>query len=251
MASRRANDTLTAEPPVVCSSEQQALQSCQPLAEAMNHSTLSEATPHSSLPDQNADIDHRQGVIDVIMKALQAVDGGVTDIESVLDKTNLSNEAVLKHFENMHAVVIALVESLAEALSRPLKMSTTSMPLRETLIHFGKRITAKECRWQLISLYRIALTESIRNREAGGDFYHRGPGRVTAELARIIERHQVRGTVRAEDSYVLASQFMALLRVNLDEGNVARTSGPSHVFEIVDLFCSGLQTGASHAHADD
>jgi hypothetical protein len=226
MASERINEILTAEARADGSSGQRALPSRQ--------------NPWPA----NDGLDDQSEVLDEIKKALQAADGGVTDIESVLAGTTLSNDQVVKHFGSMHAVVIALVESLAVEMSTPLK-APANTPLREILLQFGQRITAEDCRWQLRGLYRIALTESIRNRETGEDFYHRGPGLLTAELAGLIKRYQAMGAVRAEDSYLLASQFMALVRMNLDDGDDVRTAVHSDVAKTVDMFCSGIQAGAT------
>lgn len=203
--------------------------------------------PEAPASVESIAVHRQQAVINEINRALQSAGGDVTDIESVLDRTSLTREEVLEHFDDMHAVVMALVESLVGAMLQPLKSATAAAPARDILLQFGSRLTAEACRWQLRSLYRIALTESIRNRTMGADFYHRGPGMLTTELARVIERGQAAGAIGSGDAYVLASQFMALLRVGLDDEGPDRTSGNSDVAQIVELFCSGIQTGANHA----
>ncbi|WP_426619441.1 TetR/AcrR family transcriptional regulator C-terminal domain-containing protein [Pseudomonas rustica] len=196
-----------------------------------------------SASNEDFRLDYEREAIDQIKKGLQALGGEVTDIESVIAKTSLSKAQVLECFGNMHSVVIALVESLATEMSAPLKVTATVPPLREILHKFGSRITMEDSKWQLNGLYRIALTESIRNREIGEEFYRRGPGLLTSELSDLIKRYQAEGEVRDGDSYILASQFMAILRLNLEPREEADADGHSDVSKIVDMFCSGIQKG--------
>lgn len=196
-----------------------------------------------SASNEDFRLDYEREAIDQIKKGLQALGGEVTDIESVIAQTSLSKGQVLECFGSMHSVVIALVESLAAEMSAPLKVAATIPPLREILHQFGSRITMEDYKWQLNGLYRIALTESIRNREIGEEFYRRGPGLLTNKLSDLIKRYQSEGEVRDGDSYILASQFMALLRLNLDPCEETDADGHSDVSKIVDMFCSGVQTG--------
>ncbi|MEZ1321059.1 TetR/AcrR family transcriptional regulator C-terminal domain-containing protein [Pseudomonas fluorescens] len=209
--------------------------------EANDDTTASAQTSHQSFPDTLHNSAGQYRIIVEIKNALRNADTEVTDLETVLINAKLSTEKVLEHFENMHAVVIALVESLALELAAPLETAVYNLQFHLALLNFTSRIA--DHLWQLKALYRIALTEAIRYEDRGADFYHRGPGLLTAKLANLIEAYQAIGAVRSEDSYVLASQFMALARMHLDKDRPISAVGKIDSLSIVDIFCSGIMTG--------
>lgn len=118
------------------------------------------------------------------------------------------------------------------------------------------RVSDEHSAAQLKCLYRIALTEVIRNTGIGRDFYLHGPAFVTTGLARFIEHAQAAGIVREDDSRNLASHLMALLRADLDLSDRSppasldeRSRPRGNASRAIEMFCAGIQMEASNAYA--
>ncbi|HSV58682.1 MAG TPA: TetR/AcrR family transcriptional regulator C-terminal domain-containing protein [Variovorax sp.] len=208
-----------------------------------------------SMVQQAAAAKWRYTILSEVADALQAADSGVRSIEAVIAKTDLSVQEIADAFGSNDGLVIALAEMLAASMLEPLEGSTTAASFRPKLIAFGHRVTNEHSASQLKNLYRIALTEVIRNTGIGPDFYKHGPGLLRDELARFFEAARSAGIVGEEDSHYLASHLLALLKASFDLSDTFPSDGSKHsshergdVSQIIDLFCAGIHTGAENAH---
>ena len=208
-----------------------------------------------SMVQQTVAGNRRYTILSEVADALHAADSGVRSIEAVIATTDLSVQEIADAFGNNRALVIALAEMLAASMLEPLAGSTTTASFRPKLIAFGDRITNEYTASQLKNLYRIALTEVVRNTGIGPDLYKHGPGLLTDELARFFDAARTAGIVLEEDSHYLASHLLALFRASFDlsdtfpsDGSKALSHAQGDVPQIVDLFCAGIHTGAQHAH---
>jgi hypothetical protein len=198
----------------------------------------------------------RDAILIEVADALRAAGSGITSIQAVIAATTISSQEIADEFGDSSALMIALVEMLATSMLEPLDDCTTETSFQQKLLAFGNRVTDERVAPQLKCLYRIALTEVIRNTGTGLHFYKHGLGLVTAELARFFRGAQAAGIVLEEDSRHLASHFMALLRADLDLSGTlppapskAVPREPKNIPRIIELFCAGIQSGAKDAYA--
>ena len=198
----------------------------------------------------------RNAILIEVANALRAAGSDITNIQTVIAATTVSPQEIVDEFGDLGRFMIALVEALATSMLEPLDDCSTEASFQQKLLAFGNRVTGEHVAPQLKCLYRIALTEVIRNTGVGMSFYKHGLGLVTTELARFFRCSQAAGIVLEEDSRHLASHFMALLRANLDlpgalppAASRAAARGPKDVSRIIDLFCAGIQSGAHDACA--
>jgi hypothetical protein len=140
-----------------------------------------------------------------------------------------------------------MIAQLSESMAAPLVSGSTGSDLRQRLFEFGQCVTDVYASSHLRGLYRIAITESIRHTGLGRDFYEVGPGRLKERLADFLQIAQAEGALRRADPHLLASHFLALLRANLDLGDIfphdlatRPVAGDAYVRYVVDLFCRGL-----------
>jgi hypothetical protein len=209
-----------------------------------------------SMVQQAAAVNRRYTILSEVADALGAADSGIRSIEAVIATTGLESQEIVDAFGSNQGLVIALAEMLAASMLEPLEGCTTAASFRRKLVAFGHRVTNEHSASQLKSLYRIALTEVIRNTGIGREFYQHGPGSLTAGLARFFEAAQRAGIVLEENCDALASHLLALLRASFDlsdtfPSDVSRELKyeQGDVSHIVDLFCAGIHTGANDAHA--
>lgn len=190
----------------------------------------------------------------MIMAELAAVlsrsNGNTSNIESAIAETSVSKQEIAAKFGGNRQLILAMVSALSDSMSAPLDGASAQSDLRQRLLEFGQCVTDIYATSRLRSLYRIAITESIRHTGLGRDFYELGPGRLTQRLADFLQSAQAEGALGPADPHLLASHFLASLRTPLD---VADTFSPApatstgadrtHVWNVVDLFIHGIDRG--------
>lgn len=188
-------------------------------------------------------------ILSEVADAVRKAGRGVTSIEAVIAATRFSTPDVAEAFGSSRGLVVALVERIARWMLEPLADDAAGTSFQQKLLDFGLRVAQEYSAPQVQCLYRIALTEVIRNTGIGLDFYRHGPGFVTAGLARFLDTAQSAGIVLQADSRQLASHFMALLRVDFEVRDAARTSGDQgDIARIVALFCEGIEGEVEDVH---
>jgi AcrR family transcriptional regulator len=211
----------------------------------------------SIIVPQLAAEDRRHTILKEVMDALKTTDTSITSIEAVIASTDVSPHEIVEHFASTQGLLFALMRMRSTSMLEPLDGCASNDEFRHKLRAFGYRVFDEYASAQLHGLYRIAVTEAIRNAAVGREIYKHGPGTVTSELARFINTAQRGGIAsQAEGSHTLASHLLALLRTNLDlpdavlvEASNDWSDEREEVSRIIDGFCAGIQTGAHHAHA--
>jgi len=192
------------------------------------------------------EIDMRRRILQEVSEALRSLGGQVTNIETVVGSTGIPADSIAKHFGGTKELFLALVEQLAATVLEPLRAPRPIAFFETQLREFACRVASACSSSDLQGLYRMALTDAVRQSGAARSFYQRGAGFVTAELARFLERGQRAGVIRDADCGQLASHLMALLRVDLDLGGSRHEPGDGS--QAIDLFLAGVGTGANSAY---
>jgi len=197
----------------------------------------------------------RQSILAEIAEALGTTADETNDIRMVLTKTGVSSEDIASEFGDHRSLVTALAEMLATSMLEPLAEPVTGATFRQRLLAFGERVADEYAAPRLRCLYRITRDGAGRTVESDREFYHHGPGLLTHGLAQFLQAAQVQGVGLKGDSQRLAANFMALLRVGLDDSEALPTSSARWVSQerrevsrAINLFCFGIQKGARDGH---
>lgn len=200
--------------------------------------------------------DRRYAILSEMADALRCADLDVSNIQAVIAATRFSLQDIVDEFGSTSHLFNAMVETASTSLLEPLDDCTNELSFQQKLLAFAHRATDAYSAVQLRCLYRIAVTDDIRNAGMGRDFHHYGPGLVADGLTRFFMAAQEAGIGLEEDSRRLASHLMALLRANLDisapltsETSNETTSPRDKVSRIIELFCAGIEMEADDAHA--
>lgn len=189
----------------------------------------------------------RATIIQEVAKVLRDTDAS-TNIESAIARSRVSLQEVADTFGGKRELLLAMVSELSDAMSANLTVDSPRRDLRERLIEFGQCVADTYATSHLRSLYRIAITESIRHTGLGRDFYDVGPGRLTQRLADFFKDAQASGELRRADPQLLASHFLSLLRANVDMVEFCPRDLAADVFAVVDVFCDGVN--GEHHHVE-
>ncbi|UNK48709.1 TetR/AcrR family transcriptional regulator C-terminal domain-containing protein [Lysobacter sp. S4-A87] len=195
--------------------------------------------------------DRRCAILQEVSDALRMANDGATSIEAFLAGTSVSQREVIDEFGSMDDLVIALVENIVAFMLEPLDESPTEATFMRQLVAYGRRVTDEYADLRLKNLYRIAITDTIRDSRMKGEFYRRGPHVVQSELARFFRSAQLAGVRLDLDSRRLAGHFMAYLRVGWDlsgTGPQADGSQPADgVGRRVEGFLKGIRPESNDA----
>lgn len=189
----------------------------------------------------------RSTIMAALVKVLSQADARTTNIESAIAETGVSAQDIATHFGSNRKLILALVSQLSDSMLAALPPASTPAAVRQHLLGFGGRVTDVYSS-DLRSLYRIAITESIRHTGLGRDFFDVGPGRLTQHLADFLQAAQTAGALGAGNAQLLASYFLASLRANLDIADTflpeTNPAAEARVQKVVDLFLDGINGGS-------
>lgn len=189
----------------------------------------------------------RATIMAELATVLRDSDTRTTSIESAIAQAGVSIPEISAQFGSTRELLLAMVSQLSDTMSASLTAAPAGMDLEQRLLEFGQCVTDIYASSHLHTLYRIAVTESIRHTGLGRDFYEAGPGRLTQRLADFLQLAQVEGALRCADAHLLASHFLSLLRANLDiadsvphERAARPVADEAYVRDAVELFCRGI-----------
>jgi hypothetical protein len=190
----------------------------------------------------------RESIMTQLATVLRDSAGSSTNIESAIAGMTVSAQDITANFGGNRELLLAMVRELSESMCEPLDTDSSNLDLRQRLFEFGQRVTDIYATSHLRSLYRIAITESIRHTGLGRDFFEAGPGHLTQRLGAFLQTAQAEGAIRAVDPQELASHFLASLRVHLDIADTfsqasRQVSDPASVHSVVNLFLDGISEG--------
>ncbi|RST48898.1 TetR/AcrR family transcriptional regulator C-terminal domain-containing protein [Variovorax sp. MHTC-1] len=140
--------------------------------------------------------------------------------------------------------------------------SRTEEPLDEVLRGLGTSVMRAMMSPSAISLYKAAVSDRSRFKDAAAAYWTFGPKRAVDRICEVLEDAQRRGEVKVDDCALAARQFVAMLRGNLLlEIVFGLRASPNpveihvHVMSVVAMFLRGAcpvgrarmrSTSASH-----
>lgn len=198
--------------------------------------------PELAIPSRQA----RAAIVAAVAVALRDAGTSITNIESAIARTRVSEREVSEVFGSRRELLVEMVAQLSDSMCAPLEMEPTGPDWSLRLCAFGERVAEHYATSYLRSLYRIAITESIRHTGLGRDFYDAGPGRIKDRLTEFLRAAQAQGALRCSDPAAASRHFLSLLRVRLDEADsfprdVDRFAAThAYVQSVIDVFSHGI-----------
>ncbi|MBJ2154602.1 TetR/AcrR family transcriptional regulator C-terminal domain-containing protein [Variovorax sp. IB41] len=147
------------------------------------------------------------------------------------------------HFEE-------LAHRKAESALQPLPLREAPLPLHEALTELGNGIMNATMSPSAISLYKAAVSESIRFRGAAEAFWTFGPERAVDRVCEVLKHAKGRGEIGIglDDCAAASRQFIAMLQGNMQQEiifGLRASPSPSevhgHVLSVVSIFLRGAR----------
>ncbi len=158
--------------------------------------------------------DARTDMVLAVSEALAHSIGAPADLDSILDRSGYSKQAVLSSFESVDALIVAIAEHKASLILLPLVRRArpgTVEDVRETLIAFG-RVAWKEYSTTLVGFIRMMMTEGARNPALKKRVHEAGQVTVTLKLGEFLSAANERGLLSVSNAHLYAEQLLGLLR---------------------------------------
>lgn len=191
--------------------------------------------------------ERKREIIRLVDASLRAGGNKASDLQLAVIKANVSTAEIDEYFGGVSQLLIEMITAQTDLLLQTLAEDRlAAASLEDVLAAFGNAVTSAYHNSCLASLYRIALTEATRHTGVSREFFERGPGRLTKQLAWVLERHRRAGRVRDGDMHLRADHFLAILRDGLvvpGDRVLAPEDLDALVKDAVSLMCRGIKRG--------
>ena len=138
-----------------------------------------------------------------------------TSMLDIVTRARISKRDLYALFNNKHAVLAACISERAQQMRRPLDptrpVPQTRDALAALLIEFGLSILKTVCHAEVLTVFRLAIAESLRAPEIARTLDRSGRQANEKALTEVIRKAQTRGLVPDGDPAVLADRYLAVL----------------------------------------
>jgi AcrR family transcriptional regulator len=138
-----------------------------------------------------------------------------TSMLDIVTRARLSKRDLYALFNNKHAVLAACINERVQQMRRPLdapaSVPQTRDELAALLVEVGVSMMKTACRPEVLTVFRLAISESDRAPEIGRTLDSLGREGNQKALTELIRKAQSRGLLPAGDPSVLAARYLAVL----------------------------------------
>jgi AcrR family transcriptional regulator len=138
-----------------------------------------------------------------------------TSMLDIVTRARLSKRDLYALFNNKHAVLAACINERAQQMRRPLdapaSVAQTRDELAALLLELGASILKTACQPEVLTVFRLAVSESDRAPEIGRTLDSLGREGNQKALTELIRKAQARGLILPGDPTALATRYLAVL----------------------------------------
>ncbi|MCW8109766.1 TetR/AcrR family transcriptional regulator [Alteromonas ponticola] len=157
----------------------------------------------------------RQLILDAAVDLFLNQGVSATSMDAIAKASGVSKQTVYSHFASKDDLYTAAIESKCQQYwlaPRDLDCCTgESEGLRHTLELVGVQLLKLLSDQQVISMFRIVISEAKNAPEVARLFYQAGPRKSVEDIA-LLFHNASKGSLTREDSISLAVQFLNLLK---------------------------------------
>jgi AcrR family transcriptional regulator len=138
-----------------------------------------------------------------------------TSMLDIVTRARISKRDLYALFENKHAVLAACIQERSQRMRRPLDTPASAPQTRDEvaalLAEVGVAILKTVCQPEVLTVFRLAISESELAPEIGRTLDSVGREGNQKALTDLIRKAQGRGLIVAGDPAALATRYLALL----------------------------------------
>ncbi|WP_282610207.1 TetR/AcrR family transcriptional regulator [Pelagibius sp. Alg239-R121] len=137
---------------------------------------------------------------------------GETSMDAIAAEAEVSKRTVYSYFPGKDALFEAVMTDLCESETGMSNADLPDDPADQVLPCVGRNFLKIISSDMVLTIFRIAASESARFPELGDTFYRAGPQRSIQNLAAYLRGRERAGELQIADPEMAAAQFLALVK---------------------------------------
>ncbi len=172
-----------------------------------------------------------------------------TSMDVIAEASGVSKRTVYGHFENKHALFVAVIETLCDQVVPPAldDPALVNAPIADVLTMIGRQFLRGIYSAEQIELLRTVITDAARFPELGEVMFNGPVMRSEHVLASYLSRAETSGLIGVSNPALAAAQFMGMLKTNAHIRLLLKPKSKMSAKDIdvvvvscVDLFLNGV-----------
>ncbi|CAA7612592.1 TetR/AcrR family transcriptional regulator [Magnetospirillum sp. SS-4] len=177
----------------------------------------------------------REAVLDAAQAVFLEMGYAAASMDSVAARAGVSKATVYAHFDSKDQLFAAVIRRRCDK-SEAFVLADRTLDARAALTLIGRRLMDLLLSPEALAMYRVVVSESLRQPELAQAFYDSGPGAGKAQIAAIIAELIRRGELAAVDPRRASDQFVGMLRTDYFMRTLLGLTQPegSRVDDVID-----------------
>ena len=135
-----------------------------------------------------------------------------TSMDAVAQAAGVSKQTVYARFRSKEDLFKEVIRQKMVDYQLTLEEFPVRRPLREALQAIGRRFVDLLFDEQVVSMFRVVISESVRQPQVARLFYESGPGQTMGAMEAFLKQRVADGQVEIEDCQYAASTFFLMLK---------------------------------------
>ncbi|CAD6537704.1 HTH-type transcriptional regulator BetI [Paraburkholderia kirstenboschensis] len=158
----------------------------------------------------------RQAIVDAAFEVFSEVGFERASMSEIAARAGGSKATLYSYFESKEVMFADVMMAAAEEAKVATEVLKTSLPIRETLLKFGKQYLAATLKPQVLAVRRLAHQEGGRS-DVGALFYDRGPKLAWQVVTDFLQQAIDGGQLRSCNAEVATAHLRGLYDAELLE----------------------------------
>jgi AcrR family transcriptional regulator len=194
-------------------------------------------------PPAGTDPHKRRQIVEGAGRVFSTLGFDAASMSDVAREAQVSKATLYVYFQDKeHLFTAVCAERRDRNIAEMIAMLDPAKPVAETLQAFGTEMLRRITQPFVVATNRIVIGVAERMPDVGNEFFEAGPMRVVRAFAEFLERHHAQGTLRIDDSFLAAVQFLELAQATIFRPRLyAITNEPASEEEIRKVVTSAVR----------
>jgi TetR/AcrR family transcriptional regulator of autoinduction and epiphytic fitness len=194
-------------------------------------------------PPAGTDPQKRRQIVEGASEVFSTLGFDAASMSDVARAAQVSKATLYVYFQDKeHLFTAVCAEKRDRNISEMIATLDTSKPIEEMLHAFGADLLRKISQPVVVAANRIVIGVAERMPDVGNEFFKAGPLRLVDAFAQFLERHHAQGTLKIDDSFLAAVQFLELAQASVFRPRLyALTTEPASEDEIQKVVRSAVR----------
>ncbi len=158
----------------------------------------------------------RRKIMDGAGRIFSTLGFDAASMSDVAREAQVSKATLYVYFQDKEHLFTAIcAEKRDRNIGELISQLDVARPMQGMLTEFAITLVNRLSEPFVIAAHRIVIGVAERMPEIGAEFYDAGPKRITMALAKFLEHHAAAGSLKIDDFYLAAAQFLELVMTTI------------------------------------